>query len=189
MIPMQREIQNSLEILRKGGCFIYPTDTIWGIGCDATNPEAAKRIFTIKEREKSKSMIILVSSLTMLQEIVPEFPQKNLELLDKLERPTTVICKDPVGLAKNIVAKDNTVGIRWVKEPFCTALIEAFGKPIVSSSANVSGNAGPTCFSDIPQSLLDKVDYVVNLHRDKKNQPSSAIVKLNEDGEIEYLRK
>lgn len=182
---MEREIKNSLAILSKGGTLIYPTDRFWGLGCDATNPEAKKNIY--HGGLESKIRINLVPSSNRLKEIIPEFPEKILDLQKNTERPAVLICKNPQGLAKYMVARDNTTGNRWVKEAFCSTLIEANGKPIVYTSANVSGHADPTCFSDIPQSLLHKVDYVVNLHRDKKNQPSSSILQLNEAGEMEYL--
>jgi L-threonylcarbamoyladenylate synthase len=189
MVSIQSEVEKSLSVLKKGGTLLYPTDTVWGLGCDATNREAVKKIYHIKQREESKSMIILVSSLTMLKKYVPVIPEQLMTVLSETGRPTTIIYKNPSGLADNVVAQDQTIGIRLIDHPFCTALIEAFGKPIVSTSANVSGEQSPSCFADIPVSLLNKADYVVNLHRDKKEHRASAIIRWNENGELEYLRK
>ena len=189
MESIQNEVNKALEILKKGGTLIYPTDTVWGLGCDATDEDAVKKIYRIKQREESKSLIILVSSFDMLKEYIPVIPEQLLTVLREADRPTTVIYNNPVGLAKNVVAQDQTVGIRIIRERFCVALIDAFGKPIVSTSANVSGHASPSCFADIPVSLLKKADYVVNLHRDKKEHRASTIIRWNEKGELEYLRK
>ncbi len=189
MESLQTEVEKALAILKKGGTLLYPTDTVWGLGCDATDEDAVKKIYRIKQREESKSLIILVSSFDMLKEYIPVIPEQLSAVLSEANRPTTVIYNDPVGLARNVVAKDRTVGIRIVREPFCVELIEAFGKPLVSTSANVSGQASPSCFADIPVSLLKKADYVVNLHRDKKENRASVIIRLNEKGELEYLRK
>lgn len=189
MVSIHSEVKKALAILKKGGIILYPTDTVWGLGCDATDREAVKKIYRIKQREESKSMIILVSSFTMLKKFIPVIPEQLMTVLNEAERPTTVIYKNPSGLADNVVAGDQTVGIRLINEPFCTALIEAFGKPIVSTSANLSGQQSPSCYADIPVSLLNQVDYVVNLHRDKKEHRASAIIRWNEKGELEYLRK
>lgn len=189
MVSIHSEVEKALAILKKGGTLLYPTDTVWGLGCDATDGEAVKKIYLIKQREETKSMIILVSSFTMLKKYIPVIPEQLMTVLSEAERPTTVIYKNPSGLAVNVVAEDQTVGIRLINEPFCTALIEAFGKPIVSTSANISGQQSPSCFADIPVSLLKKADYVVNLHRDKKEHRASVIIRWNEKGELEYLRK
>jgi L-threonylcarbamoyladenylate synthase len=189
MESMHTEVERALVILKMGGTLLYPTDTVWGLGCDATDTEAVKRIYRIKQREESKSLIILVSSFNMLKKYIPVIPELLMVVLSEADRPTTVIYNNPVGLAKNIVAQDQTVGIRIIQEPFCAALIEAFGKPIVSTSANISGEPSPSCFADIPFSLLKKADYIVNLHRDKKEPRASTIIRWNEKGELEYLRK
>ncbi|MFD1315729.1 L-threonylcarbamoyladenylate synthase [Namhaeicola litoreus] len=189
MMNFEENLQSALEALAKGGTIAYPTDTIWGLGCDATNESAIKQIYILKQREESKSLIIMVSSVEMLKTIVPTFDENILSFLKQQERPTTVIYSNPKGLAKNVLAVDGTVGIRWVHEPFCQQLIERFGKPIVSTSANISGEPSPTCFDDIDKTLLDKVDYVVNLHLDKKSGQSSIIVRWQTNEEIEYIRK
>jgi L-threonylcarbamoyladenylate synthase len=189
MNTFEENIRNAHKALVKGGTIAYPTDTIWGLGCDATSETAIKQIYSLKQREESKSLIIMVSSLAMLKTIIPEFDERILFFLEQQDRPTTVIYTNPHGLAKNVLASDGTVGIRWVHEPFCQQLIERFGKPIVSTSANISGEVSPTCFADIDKSLLDKVDYIVNLHLDKKGGQSSMIVRWQTNGEIEYIRK
>ncbi len=186
---MKNEIKNSLRVLRRGGILIYPTDTIWGIGCDAASEEAVRKIYELKKRSESKSLVILVSDWEMLSRHVSGIPSGVREFLNAAERPTTVIYTDPVGIAYNAVASDNTVAIRIPKDEFCTRLIREFGGPIVSTSANHSGSPSPTCYEDISPELLTKADYIVNLSRDKKQSSASQIVKLGEKGEIHYIRK
>lgn len=174
-------INECLKKISEGGTILYPTDTVWGIGCDATNEEAVAKIYKIKNREESKSLIVLVDSLDMLKEHVL-VPQKAIEILENTEKPTTIIYKNPKGIAQNIINKeDNTLAIRIVKNEFCESLIKVFGKPIVSTSANVSGNPTPKSFSEIEKAILDSVDYIVNLHQDKIATKSSTILKI--DGE------
>ncbi|MDZ7614516.1 MAG: L-threonylcarbamoyladenylate synthase [Flavobacteriaceae bacterium] len=189
MVSIHSEVEKALAIIKKGGTLIYPTDTVWGLGCDATNQEAVKKIYNIKQREESKSTDHPCVVLCYVKKYIPVLPEQLMTVLSEMDRPTTVIYKNPMGLADNVVAQDQTVGIRLISEPFCSALIEAFGKPIVSTSANVSGEQSPACFADIPVSLLNKADYVVNLHRDKKEHRASAIIRWNEKGDLEYLRK
>lgn len=185
---MQTEIQKSLKVLQEGKILLYPTDTVWGIGCDATCEKAVSKIFSIKKREESKSLIILVSNLQMLQQYIPEIPKKVLEIASNALQPTTIIYNNPKGLAKNVVALDNSVAIRLVNHNFCKQLINAFGKPIVSTSANVSGDQTPSSFSEINKSILDSADYVVNLDKNINNPKSSTILKVAENGDIIVLR-
>ncbi len=185
---MNTEIKNSLKILEQQKNLLYPTDTVWGIGCDATSQEAVAKVFKIKQRAESKSLVILVDSFEMLQKYIPKVSQAVLELLSKTANPTTIIYNNPIGLAKNVVAADNTVAIRIVQHEFCQQLIHQFGKPIVSTSANSSGKPTPKCFKEIEQSILDSVDYVVNLQRAAVNEKSSTILKVSENGEIIVLR-
>ncbi len=186
---MQIDIEKSLTVLNKNGVIIYPTDTIWGIGCDATNESAVAKIYKIKERVESKSLIILVDSWTMLQDYIKHIPPKVSCIIDGSSKPTSVIYKNPKGLAKNVIAKDNTVAVRIVKDDFCRQLIIKFGKPIVSTSANISGDSAPRSFNEINKSLLERADYVVNLHRDKKQALASQIVKVHDNGKIDFIRK
>ncbi|MCK5637998.1 MAG: threonylcarbamoyl-AMP synthase [Flavobacteriaceae bacterium] len=186
---MDVELKNTVEVLASGGLIIYPTDTIWGIGCDATNEVAVDKIYNIKQREESKSLIILVDSWAMLEKYIPIIPAKVNCIIQGSSKPTSVIYKNPKYLAKNLIASDNTVAIRIVKDEFCKELIHDFGKPLVSTSANISGNPFPKNFDEIDKSLLKKVDYVVNLHREKKQSSASQLVKVSENGKIEFLRK
>jgi len=186
---MKFEIQKTLEVLKNSGVMLYPTDTVWGIGCDATSEEAVAKVFTIKKRSESKSLVILVDDFDMLKKYIPKVPKAVIELLSKTTNPTTIIYDNPAGLAKNVVAEDNTVAIRIVQNEFCRELIRLFGKPIVSTSANISGNPTPKSFNEIEMSILDSVDYVVNLHRDEVNEKSSTILRVNDKGEITVLRK
>ena len=186
---MKIEIKNSLKTLKQKEILLYPTDTVWGIGCDATSKEAVAKVFDIKQRSESKSLVILVDGLEMLQKYIPKVSKAVLELLSKTTNPTTIIYDNPVGLAKNVVATDDTVAIRIVQNEFCRQLIHLFGKPIVSTSANISGNPTPKSFIEIERSILDSVDYVVNLQREEVNEKSSTILKVSENGEITVLRQ
>lgn len=181
-------MNESVQKLKDKQAFLYPTDTVWGIGCDATNEIAVSKIFKIKNRVESKSLIILVDSIQMLQEYVEFVPSSAIKILKESTRPTTIVYKNPKGLAKNVVASDNTVAIRIVKHDFCEKLINELGRPIVSTSANVSGEPTPTSFSEISQVILDSVDYVVNSQQDSKTGISSRILKINTDGSIEVIR-
>jgi len=183
------EIQNSLEILESKEVLLYPTDTVWGIGCDATSEEAVHTIFKIKQRSESKSLIILVDGIEMLKTYVPEIPTSIIDLVKKASKPTTIIYSNPKGLAKNLMASDNTVAVRIVQHEFCKQLISAFGKPIVSTSANISGNVTPNSFKEIDSAILDSVDYIVNLQREAVNDKSSTILKVDDNGELIVLRK
>jgi len=174
--------------LNTSKAILYPTDTVWGIGCDATNEKAVSKIYEIKQREESKSLIVLVDSITMLRQYVEEIPQVVFDLIEKTQQPTTIIYQNPVGLAKNVIAKDNTVAIRVVKEGFCHELIGQFEKPIVSTSANISGEDTPKSFSEISPAILERVDYVVDLHQDHKVEKSSRILRIHKDGSVEVIR-
>ncbi|HSQ46118.1 MAG TPA: L-threonylcarbamoyladenylate synthase [Lutibacter sp.] len=187
-MSIKDNINNSIKVLKENKTLLYPTDTVWGIGCDATSEEAVARVFEIKKRSESKSLVILVDGFDMLKKYIPKVPKAVIKLLAKTTNPTTIIYDNPVGLAKNVVASDNTVAIRMVQNEFCRELIRLFGKPIVSTSANISGNPTPKSFNEIEMSILDSVDYVVNLHREEVNEKSSTILKVNEKGDIIVLR-
>ncbi len=186
---IERELKNSLETLRKGKTILYPTDTVWGIGCDATNKKAVAKIFEIKNRNEIKSLVILVDGLDMLSSYIEIIPEKVVELLKNSTGPTTIIYNKPIGLAKNVVAKDNTVAIRIVKHDFCKKIIATLGKPIASTSANISNMPTPKSFEEIDKSILEAVDYVVNLDRDKLMGKPSRIIKILEDGSFQILRE
>lgn len=187
---MEQEIKKSLEILRAGGVILYPTDTVWGLGCDATNENAVKKIFGIKEREESKSLIVLVSDENQLNRYVKNVPEIAWELIEASEKPITIIYPDVSGLANNLIAEDKSLGIRIPEDEFCKKLLLQFKKPIVSTSANISGDKTPGNFSDISEQLKEKVDYVVKWRQQETQQKnSSSIIKLSSKGEIEILRK
>lgn len=181
------EIEHAVTYLNSNGVVLYPTDTVWGLGCDATNEEAVQKIYALKNRAESKSLVILVSSLTMLKRYIKEVPAKALELISNSTKPTTIIYQDPKGLASNTIASDHSIAIRIPKHDFCIQLIETFNKPIVSTSANISGDATPTSFSEIHAAILEGADYVVNLEREKITDKSSTILRIVGD-EIEVIR-
>ncbi|MFT4643537.1 MAG: L-threonylcarbamoyladenylate synthase [Candidatus Azotimanducaceae bacterium] len=184
---MRLELRNSLDSLNRGKTILYPTDTVWGIGCDATDIDAVSKVYSIKNRQESKSVIILVSSIHMLKKHV-SVSKQVLAFLNTTVKPTTVIYKNPKGIAKNIIGTDNTVAIRIVQDDFCRKLIKKLGRPIVSTSANVSGDFTPSSFDKIQKSILESVDYVVNLHHKKVNTEPSSIIKIEEDGSIHIIR-
>lgn len=182
------ELSYMVNLLDQGKTILYPTDTVWGIGCDATNESAVKKIYQIKRRAKSKSLIILVSSLEMLQKYVQNIPKKAIEILDSSTRPTTIIYKNPIGLAKNVIASDATIAIRIVQDAFCKDLINSYGKPIVSTSANLSEQPTPNSFSEISTTILESVDYIVNLRQDNLSKLPSRILRITDSDEIEVIR-
>jgi L-threonylcarbamoyladenylate synthase len=189
-ISMDEEIKNMVEILQKGGTILYPTDTVWGIGCDARSKLAVNKIFDIKQRAEYKSMVILVSDEHMLHRYVKEIPDVAYELIEAAAEPLTIIYPEGRMLADNIIAADGSVGIRIVNDEFCKKLIMKFGKPIVSTSANLSGEATPVHFNDIKLDILNKVDYIAQ-YRQKEplNQKPSTIIKVGIQGEIKIIRK
>ena len=177
------------EILKAGKVILYPTDTVWGLGCDATNPEAVAKIFQIKQRSESKSLIILVSDTEMLQHYVTDIPFKVLTYLQTLQEPTTIIYSHPLHLAKNVIAADNTVAIRVVQDVFCQQMIADFGKPIVSTSANISGESTPLYYQLINPQIIAECDYVVPYRQDDTQiKNPSRLIRFDTDGEIQILR-
>ncbi|WP_159517679.1 L-threonylcarbamoyladenylate synthase [Sunxiuqinia indica] len=187
---MHNDIKKALEVLHSGGIILYPTDTIWGIGCDATNEEAVQKIYQLKEREDSKSMLVLMENINFLSRYVEEVPEIALDLIEVTEKPMTIIYPGAKNLAKNLVAQDGSIGIRITSEEFTRQLIQRFKKPIVSTSANISGEPSPSFFDEIIPEIKDAVDYVVEYRQDdiSPKEPSS-IIKLGTSGEIEILRK
>ena len=182
-------LHETLEALREGKSILYPTDTVWGLGCDATNFDAVAAIYKIKQREESKSLIVLVSSIEMLLDYVSLVPEKALDVLFESNKPTTIIYRNPKHISANCIASDNTIAIRIVQDEFCKQLIEDFGKPIVSTSANYSGEVTPKSFSEISTTILDSVDYIVNLQQDKIAKTSSRILRITEKDEVEVIRE
>lgn len=185
---INEEVHNAYEVIKNGGIILYPTDTVWGIGCDATNEEAVKKIYALKQREESKSMIVLMNGERMLYNVFNEIPEVAWQILDLSDKPTTLILDNPKNVAKNIVASDNTLGMRLVKEPFCYKLMERMKKPLVSTSANISGMPTPNSFKEIDHHILDGVDYIVNLHHDKVAAKPSTIIKLGNDLQVKVIR-
>ncbi|HLS29500.1 MAG TPA: L-threonylcarbamoyladenylate synthase [Flavobacteriaceae bacterium] len=185
---MKKEVDNALKILQEGGLLLYPTDTVWGIGCDATNPQAVKNLYALKKRDESKAMVCLVSDFEMVKQYVGETPENIQDVLKKQHRPTTVIYNNPKNVAKNLLANNDTVAIRICDSTFCRKLIKAFGKPIVSTSANISGENSPKTFSQITEEIKKGVDYVVNLQLEAVNIKPSMIIKPEINGEIKIIR-
>ena len=186
---MEEEIERTLEVMKKGGIILYPTDTVWGIGCDATNPQAVERIYKLKKRDDNKAMICLVNSVKMLEQFVDEVPDPAYDVIEYSNKPTTIIYDNPVRVANNLVGPDETLGIREVKEPFCEKLIYKFRKPLVSTSANISGQPTPNSFAQIAPEILKGVDYIVNLHHSKISDKPSAIIKIGNDRSVKVIRK
>lgn len=183
------DIDNCLLVLHQGGLILYPTDTIWGIGCDATNPEAVEKVYALKKRPEEKTLIVLLADE---REVINYVAQPDLQVFDYLqtvEKPTTVIYEGAIGLADNLVPPDGTIAIRIVKEPFCKHLIKRFRKPLVSTSANISGQPAPPHFKDISPSIVRGVDYVVSYRQqDITPHHPSAIVKWHRDGSMTVIR-
>jgi L-threonylcarbamoyladenylate synthase len=189
MADFETDIERCLDVLEQGGTILYPTDTIWGIGCDATNAEAVDKVFAIKERPGSKSMIILVPDEKDLLQYVANPDPQVVDFLKNATKPTTVIYRGAIGLADNLIHEDGTIAIRVVQEKFCRHLLKRFRKPIVSTSANLSGDPAPKKFSEILNHIRTSVDYVVNYRQDDETEAeSSAVVKFDKNGEAVYLR-
>lgn len=185
---INEEVHNAFEAIKNGGIILYPTDTVWGIGCDATNPEAVKKIYELKQREETKSMIVLVNGERLMYNIFKEIPEVAWQIIELSAKPTTLILDNPKNVAPNLVATDNTLGVRMVTEPFCYKLMERMKKPLVSTSANISGMPTPNSFKEIDHHILDSVDYIVNLHHDKTAAKPSTIIKLGNDLQVKVIR-
>lgn len=187
---MTNEIEQAKAVLKKGGIIVYPTDTIWGIGCDATNSEAVKRIYEIKKRVEAKSMLVLLDVPEKISLYVREVPEIAWDIIDCADEPLTIIYPGAIKLASNLIAEDGSIGIRVTKEQFSKDLIYRFNKPIVSTSANISGEPSPTCFDDISEEIKNSVDYIVKYSQNlnQKAKPS-GIIKVEINGEIKVIRK
>ncbi|KQR70807.1 L-threonylcarbamoyladenylate synthase [Pedobacter sp. Leaf176] len=187
---LKEEINKALEVLKSGGVILYPTDTIWGLGCDASNPEAVDKILKIKNRPAEKSLIVLLDVDSKLQSYVTEAPEIAYDLIEYAENPLTIIFSGAKNLANNVINEDGSVGIRIVKHDFCTPLIQRFRKPIVSTSANLSGEPSPKNFDDISSEIIDAVDYVVDFEQENRtSKKPSTIMKLSPGGQFEFIRK
>jgi len=189
----EEDIRNAVETMRKGGVILYPTDTVWGIGCDATNAEAVKRVYAIKQRDDSKALICLVDSDARMQRYFRQVPEVAWQLIDSLAdggKPTTLILDGAINLAENLIADDGSVGIRITNEPFSKELCYRFQKAIVSTSANISGEPAAQNYCDIDPRIIEAVDYVCwSRRQEHKPHTPSSIIKLKENGEVTVIRK
>jgi L-threonylcarbamoyladenylate synthase len=182
-------IEQTIETLKSGGTILYPTDTIWGLGCDATNDAACQRIFELKNRPDNKSFILLVDGFPMLEKYVPEFHSVCYDLADLADKPLTIIYPKAQGLASSVLAENGSVGIRITKDPICLKLIRSIRKPIVSTSANLSGTSNPTTFSEIAQQIITNVDAVLELRTNEKMTTPSQIIQIDLDGSVKVIRR
>lgn len=190
MSEFEKDIEHCLVVLNQGGTILYPTDTVWGIGCDATNAEAVQKVYAIKERPSKKSLIVLLADEKDIITYVANPDAKVFEYLKTVQKPTTIVYDGAIGLAPNLVQDDGTIAIRIVQDKFCRHLLKRFRKPIVSTSANLSGEITPGIFREILNPIRTAVDYVVHYNQDEdKHAQSSAVVKLNRDGTITIIRE
>lgn len=186
----REDINQALETLKNGGLILYPTDTIWGIGCDATNAEAVEKVFALKGRDKNKTMLVLLHNDNQLASYVREIPEVAYELIEATDRPLTIIYSDAKNLAPNAIAEDGSIGIRIVNHPFCQQLLQRFRKPIISTSANISGQPTATNFDEISEEIKNGVDYIVKFDQQNLAQGKpSIIMKLDPSGKFDFIRK
>ena len=188
-MDFEKDILNCITVLKTGGIILYPTDTIWGIGCDATNEKAVEKIFALKKRSDEKSMIILTADKKEVLQYTASPDLSVFDYLNKTTKPTTVIYDNAIGLASNLIAKDGSIAIRICKDEFCRHLIKRFHKPIVSTSANLSGTPAPLLFSGICEEIKNGVNYIVQYRQDDITVAApSSVVKWNKDGSVIVLR-
>jgi L-threonylcarbamoyladenylate synthase len=188
-MDINQEVIKAFEIIKNGGIILYPTDTVWGIGCDATNTEAVAKIYQLKKRAETQSMICLMNGEKMMYNVFKDIPEVAWQILDLSENPTTLVLDNPRNVAPNLIATDKTLGIRLIKEPFCFKLMERMKKPLVSTSANLSGQPTPKSFKEISPEIIKGVDYVVNLQHEKIAGKPSTIIKLTSDAQVKVIRK
>ena len=183
------DIKKAIECLRNGGIILYPTETVWGIGCDATNPEAVKKIYSLKKRSDSKSMIVLVDSEAMLERTVDDIPEVAWQLIEAADNPLTIIYDHPHGVAPELLAPDGSLGVRITRERYSAELCKRLRRPIVSTSANISGEPAPSNFSEISDVIKEGVDYVCEYRREDNGHPSpSNIIKVGDGGTFKIIR-
>lgn len=183
------EVKKTIEVLRAGGIILYPTDTVWGIGCDATNAEAVEKIYKIKQRDDSKSMLVITDGMARIQSYVDEIPDIAWDLAELADKPITIIYPQAKNLATNLISDDGSVGIRISSEKFSKQLCAAFRRPIVSTSANISGEPSPECFAEISDIVKDQMDYIVQYRQDDtQKKQASSIIKLKKNGTFVILR-
>jgi L-threonylcarbamoyladenylate synthase len=190
MMSVELEIKKCLEVLEAGGTILYPTDTIWGIGCDATNDKAVDKVYQLKTRMETRSLIILLDDAEKLSLYVKSIPEIARDLIRNVDTPLTIIYPEGQNLAKNVIGEDHSIAIRICSNEFCKSMIKQFGKPIVSTSANVSGAPTPLVFKNISKEITGHVDHVVSLFRDEfRNVKPSRIIRINDSGEFRIIRK
>lgn len=187
---IKTEVENTVRVLEEGGVIVYPTDTVWGLGCDALNSRAIDRVYKIKKRAEQKSLIMLVDSFQSLNKYVARVPDIAIDFINSMENPVTVIYDNARNLPRNVSAPDGTIAIRVVRDEFCLALIRGLGKPIISTSANISGEPTPLVFKQISPGIINNADYVVKLFHEKFNQgKASTIIRLFENGTYNVIRE
>lgn len=187
---MEKEIELALEALRKGGLILYPTDTVWGIGCDATNADAVARIYALKRSENKHSMLVLCESADMVVRYVNKAPGIAFEVMEMATKPLTLILPGAGGLAENLIPEEKTLGVRVPDHEFCRKLLRRFGRPIVSTSANISGEPTPKSLAEVAREIIDGVDMVVNLRfQGKPTGKASSIIAFGEGGEVKIIRE
>ena len=184
---MENEVKNCVEVLKNGGIILYPTDTIWGIGCDATNENAVKKVYELKKRSKSKALIILIAEYANLYKLLDQLSPNAFKYINS-KNPTTVIFDNVKNISKHAIASDGSAAIRLPNDDFCKKIISELGKPIISTSANISGRDNPKSYSEINKDIIENVDYVVNLRQDEIMEKPSSIIKIFDDGKIEKIR-
>ncbi len=187
---MNEDIKKAVEVLQQGGLILYPTDTIWGIGCDATNADAVKKVYKLKQRQDSKSMLVLLDNDAKLNSYIEEIPEMAWDLIELSTKPLTIIYPNAKNLASNLLAEDKSIGIRITEETFSNRLCQRFKKPIVSTSANISGQPSPQNFGEIAEDVKNGVDFIVNYRQEETSNPApSSIIKLDVGGMIKIIRE
>jgi L-threonylcarbamoyladenylate synthase len=187
---MLDDINQAFQVLKSGGIILYPTDTIWGIGCDATNAEAVQKIYKLKQREETKSMLVLVEDANRILRYVKEVPDMAWQLIDVSDQPMTIIYPGAINLAQNLITNDGTIGIRVTHDEFCQKIISKLNRPIISTSANISGMPAPAIFDEIAEEIKNGVDYIVTWRQEEQSKAKpSSIIKVGIHGEIEIIRK
>ena len=188
--PLQEEVERAVEVLRRGGIILYPTDTVWGIGCDATNAEAVDRIYRLKRSENKKSMLVLCASADMVVRYVNRAPGIAFEVMEMATSPLTAILPGAAGVAPNLIPDEGTLGVRIPDHEFCRRMLRAFGKPVVSTSANISGEPTAVGLQDVAREIVDGADFVVNPRFEgKPSRKASSIIAFGEGGEVKIIRE
>lgn len=189
MVDFENDIRQCVHVLEQGGTILYPTDTVWGLGCDALNAGAVDRVFALKQRPREKSLIVLLADARDILQYVAAPPPDVIALVESFDRPTTVVYDGALEFPDNVLAADGSIGIRVTTDPFCKALIKRLRRPLVSTSANLSGMPPASVFNDIAQEIVQGADYVVQYRRDDNSvRPSSRVVRMDDEGNMEVLR-